>query len=81
MGFSLKEERYVEKPNYDIPDFDDDSGMGMMLFYMFVQFMFVLYWSVSYLSFNAYVQKNLPMDRRQKPSSIKFFKRIPGVAH
>jgi hypothetical protein len=45
----------VEKPNYDIPDFGDDDGMGMMVFYMFIQLMFVLYWSISYLSFNAYV--------------------------
>ena len=81
-GFSFKEERYVEKPNYDIPDDDDDSGMGMMAFYMFIQLMFVFYWSISYLSFNAYVQKNLPIDQRQRPSSIKFFKnRIPGVQH
>ena len=35
-GFSFKEERYVEKPNYDVLDDDDDSGMGMMAFYMFV---------------------------------------------
>lgn len=34
-GFSFKENKYVEKPNYDIPD-DDDDSVGMMVFYLFI---------------------------------------------
>jgi hypothetical protein len=63
-GYSNKLTKYIEKPNYDVLDDDDDEGLGMMMFYMFVQVLFFLYWVVCYLAFNQYAQDNLPMDQR-----------------
>ena len=78
-GYSYGQDKYVEKPSYDVVDDDEDDGFGMMSFYMFVQVVLFIFWVITYLAFNQYVQDNLPMDQRQRPTSIKLFKKLPRV--
>ena len=61
----------------DIQDDDTDSGMGLIDFYLFMQILFLFFWSIAYLVFNQYVQQHLPVDQRQRPTNIKFYKKIP----
>jgi len=48
-----KDDKYAEKPNYDVDDKDDDGvSLG---FYILIELILTVYWFISYQVVNKYV--------------------------